>query len=202
MCDPLFSNQRIGYVWLNLSSMEKFVLFGILSIPVVIISWRTIFSIRNHGFYRFFSWECIIWLFVSNYKFWFDNPFGIKQIISWVCLLISGYLVTAGALLLKKSGKQVKKREGKELYQFEKTSELVDHGIFRYIRHPLYSSLLFLTWGIFFKGTTDFLLLIALLSSAFLFITAIFDEKECIEFFGEKYSEYMKRSKRFIPFIL
>jgi protein-S-isoprenylcysteine O-methyltransferase Ste14 len=61
---------------------------------------------------------------------------------------------------------------------------------------------LFLTWGIFMKHTTYFLLFIAILSTAFLFITAIFDEKECIQYFGEKYREYMKRSKRFIPFII
>jgi protein-S-isoprenylcysteine O-methyltransferase Ste14 len=79
---------------------------------------------------------------------------------------------------------------------------LIDKGIFKYIRHPLYSSLLFLTWGIFLKNTTDLLLFITVLSSAFLYLTAIFEEKECIKFFGEKYSEYMKRSKMFIPFII
>ena len=34
-----------------------------------------------------------------------------------------------------------------------------------------------------------------------LYITAIFDEKECIVYFGDKYKEYMKRSKMFIPYI-
>ena len=182
--------------------MEKLILFGILSLPVIIISWRALLNIKSHGFYRFFSWECIIWLFVSNYKFWFVDPFSIKQIFSWLFLLFSGYLVIAGVMLLKKSGKQGKNRDEKELYQFEKTSELIDQGIFKYIRHPLYSSLLFLTWGIFLKNTTDLLFFMALLSTTFLFITAIFDEKECIKFFGEKYNEYMKRSKRFIPFII
>jgi hypothetical protein len=48
------------------------ILFGILSLPVIIISWRTLFNIKSHGFYRFIGWECIIWLFVHNYTFWFD----------------------------------------------------------------------------------------------------------------------------------
>lgn len=182
--------------------MEILIVFGILSLPVIIISWRTLFNIKSHGFYRFFSWECIIWLFVTNYKFWFDNPFSIKQIFSWIFLLFSGYLIITGVILMKKIGKSGKNRDEKTLYQFEKTSELIDQGIFKYIRHPLYSSLLFLTWGIFLKNTTDLLLFVALLSTAFLYITAIFDENECIKFFGDKYSEYMKRSKRFIPFII
>jgi protein-S-isoprenylcysteine O-methyltransferase Ste14 len=116
-------------------------------------------------------------------------------------LLISFYPLIAGIKMLKKYGKPLQNRNEKTLYQFEKTTELVDKGIYKYVRHPLYSSLLFLTWGIYFKNATWGLLIVALLSSLFLYSTAIFDEKECIKFFGEKYKEYMKKSKRFIPFI-
>ena len=125
----------------------------------------------------------------------------MNQVFSWVFLSISVYLVISGVVQLKKSGKPAKGREDKQLYQFEKTSELTDQGIYKYIRHPLYSSLLFLTWGIFLKNTTLLLLCIALLSSVFLYLTAKADEKECIRFFGHKYAEYMKRSKMFVPFV-
>lgn len=182
--------------------MEPWILFGILSIPVIIISRKTLFNVKSHGFYRFFSWECIIWLFASNYPFWFDNPFGVTQLFSWSFLLIAVYLVVAGVILLKTIGKPKTDREENSFYEFEKTTVLIDHGIFKYIRHPMYSSLLFLTWGIFFKNMTSLLFLIAVLSSVFLFLTALSDEKECIKFFGDKYSEYMKRSKRFIPFLI
>lgn len=103
---------------------------------------------------------------------------------------------------MKKKGRPGNEREEKNLYKFENTSELIDTGIFKYIRHPLYSSLIFLTWGIYFKNTSLELLIIAFLSTVFLYLTAIIDEKECIRFFGNKYKEYMKRSKRFIPFII
>jgi protein-S-isoprenylcysteine O-methyltransferase Ste14 len=182
--------------------MEELLLFGILSIPIIILSWRTLFNTRSHGFYRFFSWECIIWLFISNYKFWFLNPFSIQQIFSWFFLFWSVYVVIAGVSILKKSGKPIQSRNDKMLFEFEKTSELVDSGIYKFIRHPLYSSLLFLNWGIFLKNMTIPVLIIAFLATIFLFLTAISDEKECLEYFGESYSEYMKRSKRFIPFII
>jgi len=181
--------------------MEKIVLFGTLSIPVIFISWRTLFSIKSHGFYRFFSWECMIWLLVSNYKFWFENPFCVKQVFSWIFLLISGYLVIVAVILIKKTGKPIKHRVDKNLYQFEKTSELADKGIYKYIRHPMYSSLIFLTWGIYLKNTTGILLFVSILSTVFLYLTAIIEEIECIKYFGEKYYEYIKRSKKFIPFI-
>ena len=132
--------------------MDTIAIFAVLSISIIIISWRTLFTIKSHGFYRFFSWECTAWLLAVNYKFWFENPFSVNQIISWILLIISGYLVIAGLITMKKFGKQKEIRDDKKLYKFEKTTELVDKGIFKYIRHPLYSSLMFLTWGIFFKN--------------------------------------------------
>ena len=182
--------------------MNRLILFGIISLPVIMISWRTLFNLKSHGFYRFFSWECIVWLLVSNYKFWFYNAFSLNQIISWTLLVISGYLVIAGAIRMKKIGKPGKNRESKSLYPFEMTTELIDQGIFKYIRHPLYSSLLFLTWGIYLKQPTYILIIVALFSSGFLYLTAIFDEKESIRTFGNAYREYMKQSKRFIPYVI
>jgi protein-S-isoprenylcysteine O-methyltransferase Ste14 len=182
--------------------MGKLLLFGILSLPVILLSWRTLFTPRSHGFYRFFSWECILWLFVSNVTFWFSNPLGIQHLFSWIFLLFSASLVVAGVSRMKRTGNSGKIREEKTLFPFEKTTELVDTGIFAYIRHPLYASLIFLTWGILLKHATPALLTIAILSTVFLFITAIADERECIQYFGNKYRDYMKRTKRFIPFIL
>ena len=182
--------------------MESLIVFGILSVPIIVVSRRTLFNPKSHGFYRYLSWECIIWLLASNFRFWFDEPFSVKQIISWILLIYSIYPVVAGSIQLKKAGKPNKIRDEKTLYQFEKTSELVDTGIFKYIRHPLYSSLIFLTWGIFLKNTTGLLFLVALLSTVFLYVTALFDEKECIQYFGKKYNEYMTRSKMFIPYLI
>lgn len=182
--------------------MEQLIIFGILSLPLILISWRTLFNVNSHGFYRFFSWECILWLFLSNYKFWFYKPFNYNQIASWILLVFAGFLVIAGFVLLHQAKKSIQERKEKTLYQFEKTTELIDWGIFNYIRHPLYSSLLMLTWGIYLKNSTFLLLIVALLSTLFLYIAAVYDEKECVKYFGQKYSEYIKRTKMFIPFIL
>lgn len=186
----------------NSEDMEKLILFGMLSIPVIWISWRTLFDIRSHGFYRFVSWECILWLFVSNFRHWFEHPLSARQIFSWVFLVVSAWLVIAGAGVMRKAGKAVPERNDKKLYAFEKTAQLIDTGIFRYIRHPLYSSLLFLTWGILLKNVTMELLIISVCAALALYVTALFDEKECIAYFGESYVAYMKRSKRFIPFLM
>ncbi|MCI0523562.1 MAG: hypothetical protein L0Y37_07915 [Bacteroidales bacterium] len=181
--------------------MDKVMLFVILSIPLIIISRRTLFDFRSHGFTRFFSWECINALFVLNYEQWFKDPFSATQVISWLLLSISLYLVTAGTVLLRKARKQDTVRADERLFRFERTTEMVTTGIYKYIRHPLYSSLLFLSWGIWFKQPGVTTVIIAIISSILLYLTSKADEDECVSFFGEKYSDYISRTKMFIPFI-
>ena len=182
--------------------MSDLIIFGILSLLIILISWRTLFNVKSHGFYRFFSWECMAWLLASNYKFWFANPFSIPQIISWILLVYSAYLAIAGLLIMKAKGEIDKSRDEKNLFGFEKTTQLIDTGVFKYIRHPLYSSLIFITWAIFLKNATLLLLVIALISTFFLYRTSRLDEKECISYFGKEYNDYMIRTYMFIPFII
>jgi protein-S-isoprenylcysteine O-methyltransferase Ste14 len=73
--------------------------------------------------------------------------------------------------------------------------------MYRYIRHPLYRSLLFLTWGAFVKLPTGFGALLASAATGFLPATAAADEAECLRFFGAEYAEYRKRTRRFVPFL-
>jgi len=181
--------------------MVKFIAFALLSVPIAIISWRTLFNTGSHGFYRFLSWECILWLAIDNYKYWFSDPLGLTQIIAWFLLTCSLILIVSGVVLMSKTGKAEKQRDDKDLYEFEKTTVLIDTGIFRYIRHPLYGSLLFLTWGIFFKRPEFYLLIISLLSSVFLIITAKIEERENVSYFGDRYLDYQNRTKMFVPFL-
>jgi protein-S-isoprenylcysteine O-methyltransferase Ste14 len=181
--------------------MIQLLFFALLSIPIVILSWKPLMNPKSHGFYRFFGWEGIAWLLACNYSYWFVNPLSMMQIGSWLLLAVSIYYVAAGTPLLIKSGKPKQHREDEALYSFEKTTELVETGIYKYIRHPLYGSLIFLVWGIFLKHITLTLFVITLIATVFFYITARVDEKECRQYFGEKYAAYMKRSRMFIPLI-
>ena len=93
------------------------------------------------------------------------------------------------------------RQDDNHLLTFEKTTALVTTGLYRYIRHPLYSSLLLLTWGVFFKIPAWSGGLLALAATLFLVATARADEAECIRFFGSSYQEYMKHTKMFVPFL-
>ena len=181
----------------------RVITFVIGSALLSYISRASLFTSRSHGFYRFFAWECILGLFLLNVNFWFVNPFAWYQLIAWTLLFASLIPLAFGISVLRSRGKPVANRENDpSLLAFEKTTQLVTSGIYKYIRHPLYSSLLLLTWGILFKNLSATGILLAITATIFLVFTAKADEKECIQFFGSAYSEYMKKTKMFIPYLL
>jgi protein-S-isoprenylcysteine O-methyltransferase Ste14 len=188
--------------WFYGESMFKPFAFLILSSGLIYISYASFRAPSSHGFYRFLAWEFILALFFLNIDVWFQSPLAWYQLTSWFLLLVCIAPLALGIRSLISYGKQVAQREAEpQLFAFEKTSVLVTSGIYHYIRHPLYSSLLFLTWGIFFKAIAWPGLGLALSATLFLVATARADEAECIRFFGQPYQDYMKQSKRFVPFL-
>jgi protein-S-isoprenylcysteine O-methyltransferase Ste14 len=182
--------------------MFKLIAFLVLSVVLIHISRASLRASRSHGFYRFFAWEFILALFLLNVADWFRDPFSSHQLLSWFLLVGSLVPLVLGVRSLTSRGNPVASREAEpQLLAFEKTSALVTGGIYHYIRHPLYSSLLFLTWGICFKWVTWLGVFLAVTATLFLVATALADEAECIRFFGPSYRAYMKRSKRFVPFL-
>jgi protein-S-isoprenylcysteine O-methyltransferase Ste14 len=182
--------------------MWQLLAFAVLSVLLVIISRSSLRAPRSHGWYRFFAWELMVVLFLLNVDVWFQDPFSWNQLLSWFLLCASLVPLILGVNALSTLGKPVARREGQpQLLAFEKTSTLVTTGIYHYIRHPLYSSLLFLTWGIYFKSCSWLGVLPAAGATLFLVATALADEAECLRFFGPAYQAYMQHSKRFVPFV-
>ena len=122
----------------------KVTIFVLASICIIWVSRSSLRNFHSHGFYRYFAWEIILVLFLINVNYWFLDPFSLSQILSWIFLLISLVLIIRGVQLLQEKGKLDDKRNDPSLVGFEKTTELVTTGIYHYIRHPFYSSLLFL----------------------------------------------------------
>lgn len=166
------------------------------------ISRASLFATKSHGFYRFFAWELMLVLVVINLENWYDAPLTLDQDISGILMGISLLLVITSYTTLRQFGQQNDRRDDAPLLVFEKTTVLVTQGIYRYIRHPMYSSLIFLDWGLYFKKMSWLSASIALTASVFLVIAALAEESENTRYFGATYRDYMKRCKRFVPFLL
>jgi protein-S-isoprenylcysteine O-methyltransferase Ste14 len=164
-------------------------------IPWLIFSALLLFFtlIRPHPyrFSRFLAFESLISLIFLNAKNWFVKPFSLAQIISWLFLLSSLVIALHGFFLLKTRGNP----EG----DFEDTTLLIKTGAYRYIRHPLYTSLLLFGWGAFLKdpsvlgGVMVFTLILGVI------FTAKIEEKHNMVRFGQEYQDYCQETKRFIP---
>lgn len=181
--------------------MLEGIIFVVASVGIIYVSKASLGVPGSHGFYRFFAWEFLLALFLLNMRKWFDEPFAPHQIVSWMLLLISIPLVVFGVVLLQRLGKPDGKRHDAPMLELEKTTILVTEGVYGYIRHPLYSSLFVLGWGIFFKSPSWLGGVLAAAVTIFLVLTARAEEGENIRFFGAAYQEYMKRTRMFIPFL-
>jgi protein-S-isoprenylcysteine O-methyltransferase Ste14 len=183
--------------------MLEILVFVVASAGLVYISRASLRSPRSHGFFRFLAWEAILALILLNVEYWFRDPFSLHQVISWIFLIASAFLVVHAVHLLRLIGKPTEQRRDSETtIGFEKTTELVSVGAYRYIRHPMYSSLLFLAWGVLFKDLSWLSGIFALAATVFLVVTAKVEEAEDIRFFGTAYRTYIKQTKMFIPYLL
>ena len=179
----------------------EIILFIVGSLWIMYLSRKSVVDPCSHGFYRFFAWEILLAMLLIVYPFWFQNPFAPAQILSWILLVIAAILPVYGAILLRRHGLPDPERQEESLIAFEKTTRLVTDGVYRYIRHPLYCSLLLLGWGMFLKHPALLPAGMAAAVSLLLFRTAAIDEAECRKYFGTAYAEYCARTKRFIPFV-
>jgi protein-S-isoprenylcysteine O-methyltransferase Ste14 len=179
----------------------KVAVFAVTTLVFAYVSRACLVAPRSHGFYRFLVWEVILALALLTIDRWFRDLFSWHQLISWVLLAVSVFLLIHGASLLKHVGAPDPQRNDPTLMWWEKTSTLVTVGAYRYIRHPMYSSLLFAAWGLFFKAPSTASGLLALAAALFLVAAARIEEVEDLRYFGAAYREYMEGTKLFIPFL-
>jgi len=181
--------------------MLNWVVFLLGTLGLIVLTQRVLKEHHLYGFPRFFAFEAILGLVVLNAGEWFNQPFSIPQLISWTLLLASAYLAYLSIQVLRTLGAPADSAQETGKQPFEKTTQLVTTGPYRRIRHPLYASLLYLAWGVFLKQINLVTILLAIVASLALLLTAVYEERENLLKFGDEYADYMQHSKRFIPII-
>ena len=173
--------------------MTAYILFGVVTVMNVAFSWRWLINPRSHGFYRFFAFESLVGLIIVQAGTWFLDLLSIRQIVASLLLSASLVLAIHGFWLLRFAGKP----SG----GFEQTTVLVTRGAYRYIRHPLYCSLLLFTAGSFLKSISGVSMLVASCAALFLVLTAFAEERENLDRFGASYASYRKQTRMFVPWL-
>jgi protein-S-isoprenylcysteine O-methyltransferase Ste14 len=177
-------------------------IFFAASAAIIQLSWRSLRDLRSHGFYRFFAFELLSALILLNVPMWFRNPLSARQLVSWFLGAASIGLAIEGFRLLRLIGRPVRTAARSTNLPFENTTTLVTVGAYRFIRHPLYTSLLALVWCAYLKNPLAIGgIVLALGASGFLIATSVAEERENLVSFGAGYAAYLKRTRRFVPFL-
>ena len=153
-----------------------------------------IFDTHGRKFYRFFAFEFLFLLILTNFGYWLRNPFTVFRMITWMILFSSFLLAGYGIYHLLQNGKPQTRGN------IETTANLVTSGIYKYIRHPLYSSLILLGTATLIKNPSLLATSLFSVSTVFLYATAQTEEKEDLLKFGEDYAVYIRKTGMFFPF--
>ena len=75
--------------------------------------------------------------------------------------------------------------------------ELVVNGLYKYARHPLYTSTMMV---LAFNPVMSYkLCIITILFSLYFYIGSIYEESNLVDIYGQKYRDYQRNVPRFIP---
>ncbi|MCX6027456.1 MAG: isoprenylcysteine carboxylmethyltransferase family protein [Chloroflexi bacterium] len=167
--------------------------YVVLSGALIAGFWKVVRRGRTHALPRLVAFEAILGLLLANAPYWFASPLGVRQVLSWGLL--------AGSLLLALHGFSLLRLDGAVTGGIETTTVVVRRGVYRYIRHPLYLSLMLFALGTYLKSPGWLAGGLLGVAVAGLLITAYVEERENVSRFGESYREYMRSTKRFVPFV-
>lgn len=78
------------------------------------------------------------------------------------------------------------------------SAKLVTSGVYAYIRHPIYSSFIQMSFGIAFLIGTSGSIALAIISLIFYYFKSIYEEKLLIQNYPD-YNQYKERTGKFIP---
>lgn len=179
----------------------QLLIFILVSGVLIYICRRQLINPGCHGFYRFFALEGIFALALLNLAIDGRNLFSPLRLLSGLLMTSSLVLVIVSLRQLKQGGAD-RRRDCPENFTFENTVQLVTHGIYHYVRHPMYTSLLLLGWGLFLQDPSWLAAMIALQVTLMLICTVQVEERENRSFFGEAYVRYQRSNKMLIPFVL
>lgn len=125
-----------------------------------------------------------------------DRPF--VPLAAWV-----GLIVLLSALWLFRRSHHDLGKNWSVTLKVREQHELIRHGVYRWVRHPMYSSF-------FLLGAAQLLLVpnwfagaAGLMGAMLLFVFRAFREEHMmIDIFGEEYRSYMAETKRIIPWVM
>jgi protein-S-isoprenylcysteine O-methyltransferase Ste14 len=116
----------------------------------------------------------------------------------WSYFMLAGQGISAFFLLVTVVQTNLLSFAGlRQLIEDEKTGRLVTDGLYRYVRHPLYTFSLLFLWLSASMTVNSIVVYLAL--TLYVFVGAFFEERKLLREFGKDYADYRAGTPMLIP---
>ncbi|HNC94840.1 MAG TPA: isoprenylcysteine carboxylmethyltransferase family protein [Myxococcota bacterium] len=135
----------------------------------------------------------LMWLFAPSILPWLQLP--LPPVLRW-----GGAALAAAGLLLLHHVHVALDRQFSPKLRIVTDHRLIQHGPYRYIRHPMYTSFLLLIFGLFLLSAHLLLGLTGLgMIATVLWTRTPREEAMLLRHFGKDYADYQQRTGRLLP---
>ncbi len=111
--------------------------------------------------------------------------------LGWMIVLVSTFMISHSHLFGLMQVQKHLQNQPQPSLKFETP------GLYRYIRHPIMVGFLIAFWAT--PHMTVGHLLFAIATTGYILVALRFEERDLIQFFGDKYRDYRRRVRMFIP---
>lgn len=127
--------------------------------------------------------------------FRFEGKITSYEVVSGLTLICLGFLVSLVGWL------SIRRYSAPE-FQIIEGHKVIDEGLYRYIRHPIYTGFFLIASGLplFLRSISGLLALILIVTPAWMYVIGQ-EEKFLVSELGDDYVAYMGKTKRLIPFV-
>ncbi len=180
--------------------MWQILVFFLGALAIAASSFRHFANPESHEFFRTLALLALWAVFVISLPWWSRDVPTARQAASWL-ILAAGLILGASALFFL----HAKRNHGTVISGSVPPGQphhLVTGGPYRYIRHPIYGSMILLAWGLVLKSGSWIAVFSALLATGLLYLTARTEEDANLDRFGMEYEKYMAATRMFVPGLL
>jgi len=140
----------------------------------------------------------LLWMIAFLFP-WFPGLFHRVSYEPLITLQTAGVLLSIisipmGISVFTSIGKNIT-----DTVETRKHHQLITNGIYRYIRHPLYTTGLFFFIGLGLLASNWLMLILSAAVMTTLYTRTFAEEERLIETFGDQYRAYMERTGKFMP---
>jgi protein-S-isoprenylcysteine O-methyltransferase Ste14 len=172
-----------------------------------IVNWRSVkpaqeIAWRAPGFRWTMLWIIILILVITHFLFP-QHSLHFLKITSTAPLFLQiiGVGLTVLGLIIAIIARKTLSDNWSSDIEFKKNHKLITEGIYRYIRHPIYTGIICMGLGAIIVDQSIIVVLFYFCMAAFLIYKMKKEETLLLKHFQKEYPAYMKKTKALIPFI-